>query len=1285
MNVELLSAYLPMDRRHAAAAGRTLSNRTTGSALVADLGNFTPLAEDLTATLGTRLGAESLTRLLNRVYDALVAQVHDYGGSVVSFSGDGMLCWFDQDSGSRALTCALALQEQIARLDTSELPTGVINLTLKTGVAAGPARRFLVGDPEIHYLDVITGTTIDRAARAEALAGHGEIVASAEVTQELGSQSRTRALSEGFRRVVGVDAKAAPAPWPQLPAAALSPTEVRPYLLPPVYERLVAGQGEFLAELRPAVTLFASLTGMDFDSESGAAQNLDAYVRWIQKILLRYDSYLLQLVTGEKGGYLCAAWGTPTAHEDDAVRAVAAALELCRFPAYLDFAHGVRVGLSQGRVRAGAYGSRVRRTYGVLGDEVNVAARLMEAAPAGELRCSERVCRATAGRWDFEELPKIQLKGKVAGLQVYRPAGLSGPRYTSTPSGLIGRRAEVATAARLLDTTAAGERQILSLEGEAGIGKSRLLIKIEQLARSRGMVWLLGRGQSIEQSTPYRVWRDILGIFFNLDDSMPPADQRAQILERILTVDDSLVERAPLLNDILHLEWPETELTHSFDAKLRHESLTTLIIDLLRTLTAEGPLIIALEDAHWLDSLSWELTLSVARALKSAPLLLILALRPLELAHPTAHRSLTQLPDAVTVELEAMAEKEMITLVAAKLGVTAEALPPEVIELIRDRAGGNPFFAEELAHALRDSEVFEVHDGICALHADPATLRDNVPHTIEGLVLSRIDRLPPDEQLTLKIAAVIGRSFLYRTLHDVYPQRIVEGLLRSHLEDLAARDLTSLEVLEPELTYLFKHIITQQVTYGMLLYAQRRELHRAVAEWYEELDPSEGELSPYYPLLVHHWHHAEDGVRERHYARLAGEQAAAHYAHTEAIAYLSRALELTPESDGADRYALYLAREEAHNMRGDRQAQARDLNALETLALALDDKRRQAEIALRRARYFEKLGDYPAAIAAGGRAVSLGQEAHDLDAEARGHLWQGSTLWKQEHYAAARTALRASLALAREAGLQKVEARSLLNLGNASDYLDSREHYEEALRIFFEMDDRWGIGAAFNNLGVVFYHLGEYAQARTYFEHTLRLFHNMGDRSSETSVLSNLALLCHLSGDNDAALAYGERSVIAARELGDPYHEGCSLTPVGHALTATGRLDEAVEAYEEAFTLQRDLGQHALSMEPLAGLARVSLTRGDLDGALEVTEEILAFILENTLEGTEEPLRVYLTCYRVLEALHDPRAPQILQAAVDLLEIQAAKIADEKMRRSFLEKISCHREIMDAHGSAQRA
>ena len=467
---ETVSVYIPMDRRQALARGATLPERTRGAALFADISGFTPLTEVLARELGFQRGAEELTRQLNRVYTALIDEVHRYGGSVVSFSGDAITCWFDADNGLRATACALAMQAAMQPLATLTTPTGTaISLAIKVAVTAGPVRRFLVGDPRLQYMDVLAGHLMDELAAAEHSTGRGEVVVSAAVAAELHDRltvvARRGAGAEQCAVISALAGDAASAPWPELAPEAITEAQAEPWLLPPIFEKVRSGKSDLLCELRPAAMLFLRFGGLDYDADDEAGVKLDAYLHWVERVVDRHDGMLLQLIVGDKGSYLYIAFGVPVAHYDDTVRAVLAALELRSLPAALSFITSAQIGVTYGQVRAGAYGSPTQRAYGALGDKANLAARLMMQAAANEILCDEEIYQAAQAQIRFEPLPPVIVKGKAQPVAVYRPVGQRTGAEAPAVS-LVGRAAERAL---LIDRLAPPEQ--LALKTASVIGR----------------------------------------------------------------------------------------------------------------------------------------------------------------------------------------------------------------------------------------------------------------------------------------------------------------------------------------------------------------------------------------------------------------------------------------------------------------------------------------------------------------------------------------------------------------------------------------------------------------------------------------------------------------------------------------------------------------------------------------------------------------------------------------------------------------------------------------------
>jgi predicted ATPase/class 3 adenylate cyclase len=1174
-----------------------LAEHFTAAVLFADLSGFTALTEAL-AQKGAE-GPEEITRLLNLCFGQLIEIVAAAGGEVVKFGGDALTVLFPaepqalSEATRRAQQTAVAMQQAMTQFAALRTSVGVVSLGMKIGIGAGEVSALHVGGVFDRWEFLIAGDALHQAATIENQAQRGEIILSPAAVENSKFAVQPSTVN----------------PQPSI-ANIQYPNEflLRRYVPSNVLNWLGEGLREWLGVLRPMSVLFIKLHGVDY-STAEAVSHLHNFFRLAQDTIYRYEGSINKLSVDDKGTVLLALFGAPPfAHEDDALRAIRAAQDLQRLITTQLTSLTLSIGIATGRVFAGPVGNDIRREYTVMGDAVNLSARLMGQAAAGSIVCEGETYRQARARIPFETLPPVWLKGKAALTPIYRPLNVErggwGAERADSPHAprstlhtLVGRQTEIARFKQALTTLNARRGRVIIIEGEAGIGKSRLVMELQRLASERGLTGLLGAAFSIEQQTPYRAWRDVFHSYFNLE-AIPSAQERQQHVRRV--VQDNApqeLERLPLLNDILNLGLPDTELTASLDAALRQQGLTVLVVALLRAWMRARPLLLILEDTHWLDSLSWELTVQVARAFSAAndPMLFALAMRPLD-EHAPALRPFNQLlvlRDTEHLRLTTLTPAETVALVTTRLGLPADSLPAPITELVRQRAGGNPFFAEELVFTLRDQNFIRIEPdpttstNRCVITEQWAQATQPLPDTVQGLILSRIDRLPPEQQLVLKVGAVIGRTFPYSTLAYTLNAHtpIDDARLKTDLTALATLDLTPLDVPEPNLTYIFKHIITQEVAYQTLLFTQRRSLHHTVAVWYEQHQPAP------IPLLVHHYHYAEEPEHERHYAQLAGQQAAAQFANAEAVAYFTRALELTHEQDEAGRYALLLAREKVYELQGAREAQRRDLDSLHALAETMNDAQRKAAVALLRAQYADITSDYATAIRAAQTAIEFARAVDDVLAEATGYFHWASALTHRGDYAEARTLLGRALMLAHNADLYALsaDARRLHGTIAASqgNYREAETSHQQSLQLYRLLNDRRGESLALGSLGIVANFTGNARAARDYLEQALRLDREVGDRRGEATRLVNLGIVTNRHGDYTSAQRYFTQALLLAREIDERRIEGAALGSLGNIGTTHGDYVAAQRYYEQALSLFRAIGDRRLENTVLSNLGRL--------------------------------------------------------------------------------------------------
>jgi class 3 adenylate cyclase len=698
LSSESLRAYVPellvsrfLARQEPLDAPRM--ERFPAAVLFADISGFTPLADRLAQR---DPAGEELSGLLNTYFGQLMALIDAHAGEVITFAGDGLLAaWpaIDEDlavSTWRASHAALVVR---AALHDYQAGNGV-RLSLRLGVGAGEVMALHVGGVGGRWQLLLSGAPLLQVSQAEQRAAPGEVVLSPQAWELVRDACTGQLLPGSYLQLTSADAS-------QVLRARSRPTQnlgdaVSAYVPEVVRVRLAAGQAEWLAELRRVTALFLNL----LDADPAAADQLEPLQRvmaTVQPILQRYQGSLKQVIVDDKGLTLIAVFGLPPlAHEDDPVRATGAALAVQAALREL----GVRcaIGLATGRAFCGAVGSEVHREYDVIGEVMNLAARLMQAAP-DTILCDAATHRAARSRLRFQDLPAISVKGKPAPITVYRP--VEPARKPDGPRAMLGRgdeRAALAERVRALEQHTSG---LVVVEGEPGIGKSRLLADLLERARAHGVRSLIGAGDAIEQVTPYHAWRPIFADLLGLVGIDDVEERRRRVLARVHS-DPDMARLAPLLNSVLPLDLPDNELTVQLTGEVRADNTRQLLLQLLRAATAAPgrrapPLLVVLDDAHWFDSASWALARLVAA--RVGPLLLVLATRPLVEPLPDDYRRLRQDPAAERLQLEPLSRHETLALVCDRLGV--RSLPEPVAVLIEERAQGNPFFSEELAYALR--------------------------------------------------------------------------------------------------------------------------------------------------------------------------------------------------------------------------------------------------------------------------------------------------------------------------------------------------------------------------------------------------------------------------------------------------------------------------------------------------------------------------------------------------------------------------------------------------------
>ncbi|MFO0674392.1 MAG: AAA family ATPase [Polyangiaceae bacterium] len=1234
---DLLWSYVPAvvirDVQRARATVE-VERRFDGAVLLADISGFTPLAERLCRK--GPAGIEELSETINESFGRLLAEIDAHGGEVLRFAGDALITLWEggEEATQRAIACALELPRLLrqARATTPRAPAALVpeasEPRLRVGVSAGPLVALHVGGvPPSHRREfLVAGAPLTEVGLAEALAAPGEIVVGPAAMRGLGANLVGEPLKNGFVRVSAMRraparAAAVPPPHPDDDATTLSQ-----YLPEGLLSRLSESGVGWRAELRRATTVFVRIGGLDFDAPT-IAERLHAAFVDTEAAVLREEGTINQLVLDDKGTVMVIAWGLPAcAHEDDPVRAVRAATSI--YDALSARGLEPAIGVTTGRVYCGDRGSRQRREFALIGDAVNVAARLMTSAaslPDSDDRrffCDEATAELVRSRLVLEALPPIALKGKSAPTPVFRPTGKLASRHDRASIEVIGRGTETAVLDRAVTAlTGSGLSGIVAIQGIAGMGKSVLTDFVRRIASERGAAVWSTDCDAVESGAPYHVWRGLLARVFGAGPVDTPT-----LLAHLPADHEDLARLLPLLAIVLPVDAQPTEHTQSLDAPARADGVASLLTAFVERARDREPLVLVVDDAQWMDSTSWEVLRRVR--LELSGVLIVLSHRPIEGELSRAQAELLASPETTKLELGPLSPADAERLALDRLG--ANAIASELSRFLFERAEGHPFFTEQLLSALRESGLAAVRDGVFSLAkgADLAAL--TFPATLEGVITARVDRLQPRSQLALKVASVIGRVFGERTLEEVLPAndqargsapRAARSEapeeasdVRRLLDQIASTNLICPESAADDSTAIgedwrFTHAITQDVVYGLMLGAQRRALHRAIGEWIERHHARAGFAAAPRALLAYHYLQAGEHQRASPHLEHAANEALENFSNAEAARFFEELVHLAPRLDGVTpaRLAAW------------HQAFGRALLNLGKL----DEARKHTE------RAFELAGA-PLPKSALGRGLALGRE-----------------LARQ---AAIRVLPRALHPKPR--GNERVVTEACMTLVVIS-YMDNRADELVLANLTAlnaaELTNTVSQASPLHGfMSVVWGGAGLHPVARAYE----RRAHGLakGDPRLEMSVLATSAIYRVGCGDFPGAREAGERQLELAAALNDRRNWELGATNLGYVHMVHGEFEIALELYRQIHHSGKSRNDAQMASWGLNGMAMCLLPLGRFDEALEC--------LEVSRPATEDELsRVAILGFEALAHLRSGR----VERAKALADETRARLAQSSL------------------------
>lgn len=925
--------------------------------------------------------------------------------------------------------------------------------------------------------------------------------------------------------------------------------------LVPLREKLASLQAQHTGQQRKQVTvLFADISGFTALAEMMDAEEVGDMLNELWQPI---DAAIVEcggMIDKHIGDAVMALWGVDHSREDDPENAIRAALAMQTAMAVFRDEHTVqlamRIGINTGPVLLGNVGTTGE--FSALGDTVNIAKRLERIAPIGRILISHETQRHVRGIFNMQSQAPAHIKGKSEPVQTYIIKSLKPRAFRMNRRGLagietrmVGRDAEMLTLqnqfqAAILEGDSPlkppnTETRLVTVVGEAGVGKSRLLYEFERWIESSpvNVRHLKGRATPAMLHIPYGIIRDMFASHFAILET----DRVTTVREKFHAGMAGILEagQADLVGHLIGFDFSGSQAVRNLLGSASFKELATAyLINYLRVMAHE-PTVIFLEDTHWADDISLDFVEYLATKIPTARLLIVCLARP---ALFERHRHWGQGHKShVRLNLNPLPRQASLMLVGEILQ-KAEVVPQELRDLIVNEAEGNPFYVEELIKML-------IEDGVIVRGEDKWRIALNrladtrVPPTLTNILQARLDSLPREEKLVLQRAAVVGRLFWDMAVAELATESGVSAAVTPLLDAIQKRELIfrrRRSAFEGTREYIFKHAILRDVTYETVLLKLRRRYHAQVAKW---LESNAGErLGEYLSLIAQHYELAGERAKAADYLQRSGKELFDISAYRAAIGAFERVLELLPENDVTSRAAILVRLGYAYRQLGDYPLATQHLQKSLALVSNLSGNSLPVKVAALNGLGWSLMGQgaYVEAEHYLKQSLSLAREIDDQEGLATTLCNLGDVAYRQGKSETAQRYAQESLTICKELGNRQGMAFALRVLGFAAhlreDHQETARYHRESQVIYREIGDRWGVATCFINLGEVARKQARYEEAAQYYEESLPIFNEIDNRMGNAIATLNLGHVYTGMSQDDTAWKYLCEALRAAIALG---------------------------------------------------------------------------------------------------------------------------------------------------------
>ena len=1138
-----------------------------GSMVFVDISGFTAMSERL-AKHG-KLGAEELTAVIASTFGELLGAAYSFGASLLKFGGDALLLFFSGDGHPlRACAAARAMQQRLDEVGVCYTSAGKVTLRMSVGIHTGMFDFFLVGGS--HRELIVSGPSATRTVEMEAVAGAGQILLSPGTGEAIPASNRGRPLGPGVLLKGDVEAERM-----EIRHATSSTEEFAQFVPIGLCQLLLSGEVE--PEHRPAAVAFLHYQGVDDiiarDGAEVAAQRLDALVRAVQEAVDERSVTFMATDIATNGGKIILTAGVPTTTGRDEEEMLLALRQVISDGPALP----VSVGVSWGRIFAGEVGTPYRRTYTVMGDTVNLAARLMARAPAGEIYATTEVVAGSRTTFEVDQLETFLVKGKklpVTALSVGEPKGSKSQREAGGLP-LIGRDQELALLNAAWEQAWNGNGQMVELAADQGMGKSRLLD--EFLITSQPERVIRAECRLYQSATSYFPFRELLGEAWGLGGLGPEAAEKA-VAELIDTVAPELRPWLSLIGLPLGLEIADSVEASQLEDQFR-PARTIAAVGALLEATITDPVMFVVEDTHWMDEPSRGLLAGLVSGLERDPWMFVLT------------RSLGEqgfvappMPSVTRIELHPLGLDEAKNLIFT---ATEDApISQEQVEMLARQADGNPLFLIELLQALRHTGSLE-----------------EIPQSVEAMIATRIDTLPQSDRNVLRRLSVLGTGFRLETVSAVLGEEGESSQDHPH----SVERLSEFVTIDESGWVEFHHSLIRDVAYDGLPFRTRERLHERVGD--ATFAGCRGRPEEFAEILSFHYFHAKRWSRTWRFSRMAGDRAREIYANHEAADFYERALSAARHLDWvtpADRAEVLTSLAGVLYEAGLFDEAIASLR--EATRVIDHDPVARADLHRLLARAYQKLGKHSLGLretAIGLNVLAASDKVEARRARARLKALRAGIL---SDLLRPRMTLKVGLQAVEEAsecGEMEALARAYTYIDEAYQTLGQRElanHEPLALEIFEDLGDLSGIALIAINLGVQAYADGKWDDAIAMYSRAQEVSRKAGNDHAEGAAAVNLGEVLISRGRLDEAQTVLEEARRVLRSRKDVLFVAFAEAQLGRLMMERGDHQSAIAALTRIVDEAIESGQSFIAVDTSVHLADAHIRGDDPETALRVID-----------------------------------------------------------------------------------